>query len=412
MIFIPIILSLTLLIVDLVKNKKIFAPGVIFNAITFITLFLYSFQLSYIQHTLSWQTVLLLTLCIEAFNLPVFIGYSIKRKPKTEAIVVYHDYHTSKKTDLTLFIVITVVFLIEVIYNGGCPLVWKLFDVGKTYMDFKFFGLHGLFMALVIVAGFYSLFKKNCPYKWVYLLIPILLISRQFLITILLEATVIYLLTAKQRPKHLWAWIVGFSVVGIVAFGVIGNFRTGESEFLNVARFKSWVDWVPSSIKWVYSYLCFSIANLNKLVNLTDGFENFGASTLNETFGFAIPENASYDYLVSPNFTVSTFMPSLYLDFGMFGPILFCLVIGFVSMWVYKRLSVSKIYLFFYAIIVHNLVFLYFTNMFFYRPIYLQVIYILVIFVLPQVIQRRKNERNNLGGGKRHQAVPVDGGNQ
>ena len=91
MIYIPIILSLTLLIIDLVKNKKILAPGVVFNAVTFITLFLYSFQLSYIQHTLLWQTVLLLTLCIVAFNVPVFFGYFVKRKPKSDKAVVYRD---------------------------------------------------------------------------------------------------------------------------------------------------------------------------------------------------------------------------------------------------------------------------------------------------------------------------------
>ena len=412
MIYIPIILSLTLLIIDLVKNKKILAPGVVFNAVTFITLFLYSFQLSYIQHTLLWQTVLLLTLCIVAFNVPVFLGYFVKREPKSDKAVVYRDYDTSKKADLILFIIIVVIFSIEVIYNCGVPLLWKLLGTKKTYMDFSFFKLHGIFMSLLLTVGFYSLFKKNCPYKWIYLLIPILLISRQYLISILIEGLVLYLLSMKRRPKHLWLWLVGFVVVGIVAFGVIGNFRTGKAEFLYVAQFKAWADWVPSALKWVYSYICFSIANLNKLVGLTNGFENFGASTLTGILGIPIPENASYDYLVSPNFTVSTFMPSLYLDFGMLGPILFCLVIGMVSIWVYKRLSVSKIYLMFYAIIVHNLIFLYFTNMFLYRPIFLQVIYILIIFVLPQTIQRRKNERNNLGGGKRHQTVSVDGGDQ
>ncbi len=402
MIAIPILLSLVLFVFDFVMNRKIYSPGVVFNVITFVTLFLYSFMLSNIQQILSGRTVLLLTMCIIWFNIPVFLGYSIKPKqPNPEKLkqiepVELQDGMKSNKFDLILFIVVLCLFLIEVIYNKGFPLLWKLLKNGKTYFDFSMPIVHQFFIAIFILAGAYSLFKKKCFYKWFYLAIPILVISRSYLIAIAVEGFVVYLITARKKPKYFLVYLSLAVLVGIVLFGLVGNIRTGKNEFLEVAEFKPFVSWIPSSFKWVYAYMCFSISNLNNLLGMTNGFVNYGASSLNSIFHmfFLISENQSFDYLVSKNFTVSTFAPALYLDFGFFGPILFVFVIGIIAAWLYweieKKGTKPWLFVLLYAFLVYVITFIWFTNLFF-TPMVLQFILVPIIFYLPQKALRRKN---------------------
>lgn len=410
MIIIPILLSLTLLCVDFYINRKIYSPGVVFNGITFITLFLYSFQLSYIQQTLSWKTILLLTLCIIWFSIPVFIGYSLRFKKRenvkskdveqVKPIKLQKTDTFSSKLDLILFLIICSLFVVEVIYNKGFPLIWKLTGSQKTYFDFKMPIVHSFFVPFLILVGSYSLFKKKCYYKWVYLLIPILIISRGFLLSIIVEGCIFYLVRLQKKPKYLWLYSIIGVLVAVIAFGLFGNFRTGENEFLAVAQFKPDVNWIPTSFKWVYSYLCFSVSNLNNLISMTPGFVNYGASSWNMIFSpLVIQENETFNFLVSPNFTVSTFMPSLYLDFGFFGPTIFCAVVGVISVILYKIITeksnilVPNAFMLLYAIIIYGVVFLYFDNLFFLRQMFLQVVYIVILLLVVYLIKWRKNKR-------------------
>ena len=420
MIAIPIILSLVLLVLDIIKNRKIYSPGVVFNGITFVTLFMYSFRLSEIQQDLSGKTILLLTLCIVAFNLPVLIVYFVKRKNITDSKIKaaapeFKIYETSKWLDLVLFIIILTLFLIEVIYNQGIPLAWKFLNTNKVYVDFGMPYLHSIFTSLLMLVGGYSLFKKKCYYKWFYLSIPILIISRALLASMVIKGLIMYIIVAKNKPKLFWCYLFIAGFVGLLLFGLIGNFRTGQAEFLAVAQFKPWADWLPSSFKWAYAYLCFSVSNLNNLISMTPGFVNYGASSLDSILppGWQLPENAVFNFLVSPNFTVSGFAPSLYLDFGLAGPIILCLLIGILSIYLFSKINVSEVSVLFYAIVLYSIIFIWYSSPFIYTPFILQMILIPVIFVLPRLFkQRRKNERNNLGGGKRDQVVSVDGGNQ
>ncbi len=408
MIAIPILLSLSLLVVDFYINRKIYSPGIVFNGITFLTLFLYSFQLSDIQQTLSERTVLLLTMCVMWFNIPVYIGYAIKIKKNTNlynqstkqyAPIELQQHKPVTKLDIIFLTVVLSIFVLEVVYNKGFPLLWRLMKNGKTYVDFGMPGLriHPFFIALLMLGGEYSIFRKKCYFKWIYLLIPILMVSRAPLLAIIVEGFVVYIVSVQKKPKYFWVYLSVAVLVGIALFGIIGNFRTGKGEFLAVAQFKPFTKWIPSSIKWVYSYMCFSVSNLNNLVSMTPGFVNYGASSMNQIFHsfINIPENKSFYFLVSPNFTVSTFVPTLYLDFGIFGPVIFCMLIGILGVLIYRLIELSegkKIgYILLYGFYVYAVSCLYFVNMFF-EPIILQTFFILIFFIIPNWIQRRKNK--------------------
>jgi len=179
------------------------------------------------------------------------------------------------------------------------------------------------------------------------------------------------------------------AVVGIFAFALIGNFRTGEADFLRVAKFKDSTNSIPTAFKWIYSYMCFSVSNFNNLVSMTSGNVNHGASMINEltptvlTNMLNIKEVFTDNFLVSLNFTVSTYMPPIYLDFGVFGICLFTFILGLVSILLFNALQKKKslrLYLA-YCVLTHNILLLFFNNMFLYLPILSQFIFIPLIFV-------------------------------
>ncbi len=379
-----LIFLLFLIIIDFIKNNKICSPGILCNLTFFICLSLYSFYLSNLQQVLSNRTLLTLFIFLIAYNIPVFLSYYAR------PIVVHKsqiNYVLTKKRQNIICLCAIAFLIIEIIYSGGIPLIWKLTGSDKTYFDFGIPSFNGVFYGVVILMGAYSLFKKG-PYKFIYIGIALLIISRQIIISIAIEGVIFKLLTLKNKPKHLGLLLIAGIVVIILGFSVMGNFRTGEQDFLDVAKFKPEYDWIPVSFKWIYSYLCFSFSNFNNLVSMTDGAVNFGSSVFNDLLPtilankLGIAENFKANYLVSPNFTVSTFLPSLYLDFGLPGIFLFCLTIGIIIQRVYYRTKNYKndVNCLAYAILGHNVLLMFFNNMFFYLPVLVQFFFLFVFF--------------------------------
>ena len=388
-----LIFILLLLIVNYAITKKIFSPGFTFNGIYFVTLLLYSFMLSDIQQELSNMTLLIYWLSLIFFNIPVIL-LSLKQKynvgifsrPKHRPI---RKFKYRVPSESMLIALVIAFFLVQVIYSKGFPVLWKLTGSDKTYFDFGIPSITGLYYGFIITVGAWSLFKKRSILRFVCLFIAILIISRQVIISIFLEGILFKLLTLKKNKWKFYRVILVLAVVGIFAFALIGNFRTGEADFLRVAKFKDSTNSIPTAFKWIYSYMCFSVSNFNNLVSMTSGNVNHGASMINEltptvlTNMLNIKEVFTDNFLVSLNFTVSTYMPPIYLDFGVFGICLFTFILGLVSILLFNALQKNKslrLYLA-YCVLTHNILLLFFNNMFLYLPILSQFIFIPLIFV-------------------------------
>lgn len=394
------LLLLVLIVVDLMKNKKIYTPGVIFNTIFFVTMFLYGFYMSHNQLVLDYKTLWLLLVCVAAFNIPVFRSYYI---PKNQFLQRRsHSVELSSKREMVVYYIALAMFMIELVYSKGCPLIWKFTGDARTYVDFGIPSFNGMFYAIVILMGSYSIFKKGCIYKYFYLMMGVLIISRQLLISIFIQGAILYCFTHKINKKLIIMLLVG-GFAGILLFSYIGNMRTGEAIFLHVAQFKPQYDWVPTSFKWIYAYLCFSISNLNSLVRMTYGAVNFGATTFNElmptVLNFKFPINQGFAYIVNPNFNVSTFIPDLYIDFGFVGIAIFCLALGKITQYVFRRAKFNdKACQMFYVVIAHNILFLTFRNMFVYLPIMFELVLIPLIFMVDygKLKNKTKNKINKI----------------
>lgn len=390
MIYAVLAILLILIGIDYTLNKKIFTPGILFNGIFFITLLLYNFYLSDIQQILSMRLLTTFLLSIIAFNIPTFIFYLKNTKSNKNKVYAtekkFISLQMSKKKELIIFLVLVLLFILEVLYNKGFPLLWKLKKENKIYTDFGIPILHGFFLSVVTIMGAYSLFKKHCYYKYFYLSIGLLIINRNLVITIIVEGFIFFLL---QNPNFLKnaknVGIIGAcGILVMIAFSVMGNFRTGENNFLSVARFKESYNWIPTSIKWVYSYMCFSVSNLNNLFSMTSGGIYHGIMTLKDILPTVLSNKIHakpFDsYLVSINFNVSTFADGLYLDFGVMGIVLYCLLLGTLCSFIYSKSKQNDRFKLAYSVLSYCVLFLFFINMLFYSPVYFQFIWIILLF--------------------------------
>lgn len=406
MIYVLIGLLFILCVIDFWRNKKIFSPSFVFNFIWFITLSLYQLKLSYIQHDLSNRTVLTFFVCVLSYNIVLFVCSMISDKLKNKGVKenvpkkmpvfinkmkniynkIVNKNTIDKKVKIAKYIVI-IVFIIEVIYSGGVPLIWKITGESKNYFDFGIASLHGAFSGLVICLGAYSLFTKSKD-KFLYLAIGVLIISRQILMSMIIEAIVFEIYSNRKNLKKSIIKILVIVLIGIIVFTLLGNFRSGNNVMNDVFQAKEKYKNLPSTAKWIYSYMTFSLSNFNKLVGITDGAVNYGASMLKELLPTVIlkiinikPMNSFY-YLVSPNYNVSTYLPVIYVDFGIVGIAIFNALIALLGYNLYKNIktnnSIKNILL--YSVFVHNIVFLFFNNMFLYLPVIVQFVYILLIF--------------------------------
>lgn len=395
------IILILFIVIDFIRNREIFTPIKIFDFIWIVTLFLYELKLSYIQQDLSNRTLWIFIVCILSYNLASNIMYFFKIKKNQRE--VKHKISVDNKIKIANYIVI-IIFIIEIIYSKGCPLFWKLTGSTKTYMDFGIASVHGALNGLVICLGAYTLFNKKCKYKYLYLLFGILTLSRQVLMSIVVEAIIFNIqdVIRKQNKINYKKYII-LAIIVFLVFNLLGNFRSGKDVMDIVFRPRDGYENLSTATMWSYSYLTFSVSNFNNLVKLTDGAVNYGASSLSMLLPTAvlkfvhIQKNYSESYLVQSNFNASTYLPEIYLDFGIIGIAIFNIFIAILGTYIYKKAKATKsdVWLMLYAVFAHNIVFLFFVNMFLYLPIIVQFLYIPLIFSEKYKEMEEKNENKN-----------------
>lgn len=369
---------------DFLKHKKILSPIFIFNFIWLFVLTLYQLKLSYLQQDLSDRTLLVFFISILTYNISYLVFSIFKLNNEKEE---KRSSTLEKRLKIARRIVI-IVFIIEILYSGGFPLLWMLIGSSKGYFNYGIPSLHGAFNGLVICLGAYSLYKKDKKNTIFYFLIGVLIISRQIIISMFVEGLVCMILDMSKNQKTKYLKYLKYIVLLLVMFTVIGNLRSGNDVMDNVFKPKPQYEKLSSTTKWIYSYLTFSISNFNNLVSITDGGMNHGVSMAKELLPTVILEKANITvnyspyYIVSPNYTVSTYLPSPYLDFGLFGAALFSIIMSFTGAYTNKLLkknnSIRNKLL--YSAFIHNVLLLFFENMFLYLPIVIQFVYIIVIF--------------------------------
>ena len=278
-------------------TKKIANPLTIYIAVWLFVVMLYQLRISGLQAELSSRTYLLLDIKMLVFSCGYLLCYlspwrawcklHLKTGGQTQALkksvsslassTDKNKYFEAKKSDfivserivLILFAIWCACEIFEVIWCGGMPVFWKLSNIAKDYKDFGIPTLHGLLnsfgLVIISLSTLVFLHEKERKTKLrlatvivACILFYLLIITRQVIASGIIQMAAIYLLVTDRHaknPKKIIGKILVGLILGVIGFGVIGNFRTGFTGFLAVSRIKTSLPPIVVGIFWVYMYL-------------------------------------------------------------------------------------------------------------------------------------------------------------
>lgn len=410
MIYVLIFLMIVFLILGFIMTKRTINPLSIFNAIWLVVILLYQLRLSVLQGKLDEKTIITFIICILLFSVSFIIGNLLLSKNKNTKVKENKiiRYNIIKK----MYIFWIVVEIIETIYSKGLPIIWKITGSAKTYMNYGIPTVHGLMNAIglcIVILSFYLYMYEKNNYnkknkKLLLIIVSILgfslcLITRQVIVTAIIEIGVIYICFQKRIP---WKKIILLSLVGIIVFGIIGNFRTGYQEFLDVAVMKN--EQIPKPLigfYWVYMYLTMTVANVNNAVLL--GINGYGITPIASVYIPTVISNLLFsnssikvpNYLVTQAFNVSGFFIEFYIAYGNLGVGIISFVYGILGAYIFSKIKrdESEKNILYYAIYLQIIVLSFFYNHLLYLPSGFQLVIIFIIFKL--FAKQDKKEMNN-----------------
>ncbi len=391
-----IFLMILFIFLGIILTKKVINPLSAFNLIWLVVIAMYQLRLSELQDILNDESVITFIICILSFSITFILGYviKIKQKERKESDKII-EYDTIKK----IFIFWLIIEFIETVWSGGLPILWKIIGSSKTYMNYGIPTLHGLMNSIglvIIMLSFYLyMYKKQkdnvkdrrlLVILLVVSLFSLCLITRQVIITAIIEMMVIYLYFKVKIP---WKKIIIIVCVGVIAFGVIGNFRTGYDEFLDVSLMKN--NNIPKSligVYWVYMYLTMTVANVNNAVLL--GINDYGITPIASVYIPTVISNLLFsnsnikvpNYLVTRAFNVSGFFIDFYIGYGNLGVAIISAIYGLLGAYTLKKVTKkqNEKNILYYAIYLQIVLLSFFYNHLLYLPSGFQFVIVYIIF--------------------------------
>lgn len=224
----------------------------------------------------------------------------------------------------------------EIVIARGVPMLWIL--VGDTSRDYRNFGVpsfHGMMMALymfVVVANFadYQITgrRRAAVTTLAMLAWPVILINRAAAVLTLFEMAGCYVVLRRLTWRQIGMMVV-LAVVGILAFGVIGDLRLGTHRralaLVVTPGARPLFDTLPSGFLWAYIYVTSPINNVTAAIaNITPSYVPYYSTMAifptvlrDALLGFG--EHRYALGLVNEAFNTSTFYANFLADFGTVG---------------------------------------------------------------------------------------------
>lgn len=357
-------------------------------------LFLVDLDISSYKSSLS-STTYLLILSVLAFSLlsgVILLGKTVRSSRKNELPIV----------NTQVFWILAGVYFILVglnIYNAGyIPLLQGIITGNTGYLDFGLKGIYGFFTAYANAFGVLSFYAYLTTGRNRYLFLYgvvlsffILFVTRQNLVSVLIESIVVYsFIRGRIRLRYLFAVLA----ISLVLFSVIGDFRSGDIKL--IAGIKPEYLWIPAPLIWLFSYTYFNILNLNNLVMFSNAPYYDGYSLAQLLPSFLRPVSDAEKYIQVSNFTVSSYMSPIYHDVGFVGTLVFTVIVTYVSVVYYKKAKYGESFFAIstYAVLYYCGVTSFFVNSWFYLPIIFQVFFYKIFELIAFRINKRKSLKN------------------
>jgi oligosaccharide repeat unit polymerase len=275
---------------------------------------------------------------------------------------------------------------LSIAYAGYVPLLQLFAGNGSGYAEFGIPGVYGAFLAysnaMACLALYNYLLRKRGFYLFLYfsvLAMHLLLVSRQNLVTLLVEGFVIRSLLVRRISGTGIAIAI---VLALSALAALGDLRSGNlGEVIGLSED---YDWVPSGFLWLYAYSYFNALNLENMMSHS-GAPFFDGSMWGALLpSFLRPQIDHGNYLELEALNVASYIYPIYLDVGPVGVVVCTALFGWLTSVIYRRalrryqfVDVSS-----YACLYGCAVLSFFVNFWFYLPVIFQIVFFRVFHAL------------------------------
>lgn len=341
-------------------------PAFFFSSVWIIVLWLYSRHYALVLENLKQETGVFILLSITIFSLPFFLSFYLKSRRE-------HSLILSRKVDVKLKKLLKCWILfsfVEILVFRSLPIL-SFAGVDSFYTEWGIPSLHGLLNAIIITISNIAFYKYMVYKKKKYLIFyflclcwPILLLTRQVLMSMILQMGLIYLYCNKIQVSKIFRYIT-IGVIVIVLFGLLGDLRSGKDAMENIAGISDdYPSFLPSGFIWVYVYITSPLNNLNHNLYL---YPDFNFSPLIAFGGLfpsfirekLLPDNTGVATdLVNDNLNVMTMHPQYLNAFGYLGALAFYFLYGCFVFYVYQkfRKESNAKWMFMTVVLTHNLI--------------------------------------------------------
>jgi oligosaccharide repeat unit polymerase len=358
-------------------------PAFMYAATWLFVLFIYSFRLSYLLDPIEPATVVL----VLGTSVSFIAGWMLESLPYRGRLAasdisldalgpVINSPRVGRRLK-AIWIIFSLGISFEIAFFGGVPFLGLIGIGSLAYGDFGIPGFHGVLNALFYTGCIVTFARillgssKRAWPLWIFsIAYPILMVSRQVLISVLVQYLFIYFSIRRPSPRILVRTGILF-IATLLVFGYVGDARSGRDAIIYIAAPTfDYPDWLPSAFIWVYIYLASPLNNVNHNIDIAPNYFPL------ETAGTFIPSFARDDFLaasgatqqwdlVATELNVSSLLQSFLTDFGVGGAIVFTLLCGVAFSRLRRRAATSAAAFFMVIVVLHGLALSFFTNLLF-----------------------------------------------
>jgi len=284
------------------------------------------------------------------------------------------------------FVILYGLSVVNVALAGYVPLLSLITTGDSGYDTFGIPSLYGAFLAYANALGCLVFYAYLCGRRRIYLLLflsilalHLLFVTRQNLITLLVEAFVIRSLTSGRTSRKT---LILFVVLGLLGFSAVGELRSGDiAQTIGVVpEFM----WIPTSLVWLYAYSYFNALNLDNTVVQSGApfFDGYMWQTLLPTV--LRPDVDHGSYLEIGAMTVSSYIYPVYMDVGPVGVVIYTVLFGLATTAVYRRALQRRRFIDIttYACLFMCALLSFFSNFWLYLPVIFQLFFFWIFHIV------------------------------
>lgn len=369
--FMFILLSFLLFLNSYRKNKDLFSPNGIYNFMWFFIMGIMELQLSRLQSPLILKTYIGIFGALVSFNIGTLIINNKFNYKKINKNFFKKKRRKIKLLILFYYFISVIAFAIEIKNMGSIP----LFNPNKMkYLNYiHYLTLMSSFLVFITFAYMYLSKEKDfliCS-VFVFSIIQLVLInSRQIL---MLPIISIILLINKKRSINIKTVLI-FLMIAITLFIFLGNYRINKLEgvdsIVDYARFEE-AD--SDFLAWFNTYTVISVYNFQNEIQRRTVFYK-GLNTFKFILDLTLLDNLiDYNFEeqkvcsgLGGNISLSSYLGSLYADFGLLWVIVVPFFYGMFCKLFYGKYLMEKspLWSFIYANVLLMIILSTFTSYF------------------------------------------------